>query len=87
MKPSRNAPGPKRHAPPCPPIDPRLFYPIRRLPDWSIGGRGRKALVDAGLPVYQFGRLKFFSGADLIAVLKAGDGGGPAPDSQSGGEQ
>ena len=72
MKSTRNAPGPKRSPPPCPPIDPALVYPIRRLADWSIGGRGRAALVKAGLRVLQFGKLKFVEGAELIRVLKAG---------------
>ena len=84
MKSPRNTPGPKRHAPPAPPIDPRLVYPIRRLSDWSIGGRGRAALVRAGLKVFQFGKLKFFRGAELIRVLEAGGG---QPDPQSEGEK
>ena len=81
MKSPRNTPGPKRHAPPCPPIDPALVYPWRRLRDWSIGGRGIKALENAGLQAIRFGRLKFFEGAELIRVLKAG---GTTPDPQSG---
>jgi hypothetical protein len=56
-------------APPCPPIDPALCYPIRRLSDWSFGSRGRAALIRAGLKVMQFGKLKFFMGSSLIATL------------------
>ena len=71
MKPSlRNIPAPKRQPPPCPAIVPDYVYPWRRLRDWSFGGRGIAALVKAGLPVIQFGKLKFFSGAGLIATLQ-----------------
>ena len=69
-----NQAGPHRDAPAFPPIDPQLVYPWRRLHDWGFGACGVAALVKAGLPVLRFGRLKFFSGAGLISVLKsAGD--------------
>ena len=81
MKSPRNTPGPKRHAPPCPPINPALVYPWRRLHDWSFGGRGIKALEKAGLRAICFGKLKFFRGSELIRVLEAGGG---QPDLESG---
>ena len=80
MKSPRNVPGPKRQPPPCPPIDPALVYPWRRLRDWSFGGRGISALVKAGLRPLQFGKLKFVEGAELIRVLKSGNS---TPDPQS----
>ncbi len=68
MKSRRSRNGP----PPRPPIDPALTYPWVRLGDWGIGARGKAALIDAGMPVLRFGRMRFFRGADLIAVLKQG---------------
>jgi hypothetical protein len=73
-QPTHTQAGADRAAPPYPPIDPRLCYPWRRLRDWGFGGRGVAALVKAGLPVLRFGRLKFFSGAALIAILESGSG-------------
>ena len=70
MKSPYNSPGPKRQPPPCPPIDPVLVYPWRRLRDWGFGGRGIAGLVKAGLPVLRFGKLKFFTGSGLIATLQ-----------------
>jgi hypothetical protein len=70
----RNAAGPHRLAPPCPPIVPDHVYPWRRLADWGFGARGVAALVKAGLPVLRFGRLKFFSGQGLIDVLSGATG-------------
>jgi hypothetical protein len=64
-----NAAGPHRSAPPCPPIDPALCYPWRRLKDWGFGARSVAALVKAGLPTLRFGKMKFFRGASLIATL------------------
>ena len=64
--------GQRRRAPTFPPIDPSMVYPIRRLADWGFGSRGIAALQKAGLPVFCFGKRKFFSGADLVAVLKKG---------------
>lgn len=62
--------GSHRHSPPCPPIDPALVYPWRRLRDWGIGGRGVQALTKAGFRGFQFGKLKFFRGAELITILE-----------------
>ena len=84
MKSPRSTPGPKRQPPPAPPIVPDYVYAWRRLSDWSIGGRGRAALIRAGLKVFQFGKMKFFRGSELIRVLEAG---GATPDSQSGDKQ
>jgi len=68
---SVNTAGAHRPAPPCPPIDPALVYPIRRLADWGFGARSAAALQRAGLPILRFGKLKFFTGSGLIAVLLA----------------
>ena len=73
---SRN-PG-RRPPPPCPPIIPDYVYPWRRLSDWGFGSRSVAALVKAGLPVLRIGKLKFFRGSGLIAVMVA--------DQESGGE-
>ncbi len=62
----------RRHAPPYPPINPRLCYPWRRLTDWGFGARGIAALQKAGLPVLRFGKQKFFRGAGLISILENG---------------
>jgi hypothetical protein len=71
-RPANNNASPHRPAPPCPPIDPALVYPWRRLADWGFGARGVAALQRAGLPAMQFGKQKFFLGAALILVLQNG---------------
>ena len=81
MKSPRHALGPKRHSPPCPPIDPALVYPWRRLHDWGIGGRCIRALEAAGFCAIRFGRMKFFWGSELIRALEAAGG---QSDSESG---
>ena len=67
---SRNQPGPHRPAPPCPPIDPALTYPIRRLADWGFGARSRAAMQRGGLPVIKYSKWKFVTGAALIRFLE-----------------
>ena len=73
-QPTHNQVSAHRSAPPYPPIDPRLYYPWRRLGDWGFGARSVAALVRAGLPVVRFGKQKFFMGSALIAVLENGSG-------------
>jgi hypothetical protein len=64
-----NQAGPHRPTPPCPPIDPALFYPIRRLGDWGFGARTVATMQRAGLRVLRFSKWKFVAGSDLIAFL------------------
>ena len=79
MKPSRNQFGPHRPAPPCPPIDPGLVYPFRRLIDWGFGARTVAGMQRDGLKVLRFSKWKFVRGSDLIVFLEsAGRGGGRA---------
>jgi len=73
-----NQPGPHRPAPPCPPIDPALTYPIRRLGDWSFGARTVAKMQKEGLRVLKYSKWKFVRGADLIAFLEG------QPDTTSG---
>src|SRR5512143_3540746 len=84
----RNTPGPARPQSPAPPIDPALTYPLARLADWGFGPRSVAALQRAGLETFKFGKMKFFSGAGLIAVLRrggqgAGEAGGGRHDDRS----
>jgi hypothetical protein len=65
-----NAAGPHRPTPPCPPIDPSLVYPVRRLLDWGIGARGLASLKRAGMPILMFSKWRFFRGSDLIAAIE-----------------
>lgn len=78
MKRPVNTAGAHRPAPPCPPIDPSLVYPIRRLADWGFGARSTAAMQREGLRVLQYSKYKFIRGADLIAFLARGS------DSESG---
>lgn len=69
MRPPRNQAGPHRPAPPCPPIDPSLVYPIRRMSDWGFGARTVATMQRAGLRVLPFSKWKFIAGCDLVAFL------------------
>ena len=62
--------GPHRPAPPCPPIDPTLIYPIRRLRDWGFGARTIAAMQRAGLNVCKYSKWKFVFGRDLVDFLR-----------------
>jgi hypothetical protein len=55
--------------PPCPPIDPALVYPIRRLHDWGFGNRSLAAMQRDGLKVLHYSKWKFVRGADLVDFL------------------
>ena len=66
----RNQAGPHRPAPLCPPIDPTLVYPIRRLADWGFGARSVAGMQRDGLPVMRFSKWKFVSGKALVAFLE-----------------
>jgi hypothetical protein len=65
-----NTAGPHRPAPPCPPIDPSMVYPIRRLGDWGWGARSVAAMQRAGLPVLKFSKWKFVTGKSLVEFLE-----------------
>jgi len=62
--------GAHRPSPPCPPIDPNLVYPIRRLADWGFGPRSVSAMQRAGLAVMRFSKWKFVSGRALVEFLE-----------------
>jgi hypothetical protein len=64
----------RRPEPPRPPIVPEYVYPWRRLADWGFGSRNVAALVKAGLPVLRWGKMRFFTGRDLIAMLQPASG-------------
>ena len=66
----RNQAGPHRPTPPCPPIDPAVVYPIRRLSDWGFGGATVAAMQRDGLPVMRFSKWKFVSGKALVEFLE-----------------
>lgn len=74
----RNEAGGHHLTPSFPPIDPRLCYPWRRLRDFGFGARGIAALVKAGLHPLQFGKLRFFAGSSLIAVIERHQGNSEA---------
>jgi len=65
-----NLAGPHRPAPPCPPIDPTMVYPIRRLADWGFGARTVAAMQRDGLPVIRFSKWKFVWGKALVEFLQ-----------------
>jgi len=71
MSHAKNIAGPHRPAPPCPPIDPNVVYPIRRLADWGFGARTVAAMQRDGLPVIRFSKWKFVAGESLVAFLTA----------------
>ena len=70
MRHPNNTAGPHRPAPPCPPIDPSMVYPIRRLADWGFGARTVAAMQRAGLPVFKFSKWKFVTGKALVEFLE-----------------
>ena len=70
MSTPRNAAGPHRPTPPCPPIDPALTYPIRRLADWGWGARSVARMQREGLKVLRFSKWRFVRGVDLLAFLE-----------------
>ncbi len=72
--PARNEAGPRHPPPPCPPIDPRLVYPIRRLADWGFGARTVAAMRKGGLPVLAYSKWRFVRGVDLIDFLAGASG-------------
>jgi hypothetical protein len=68
---------PKQAAPQTQPIDPDLCYPWPSLRDFRFGSRSIADLKDAGLEELKFGKLKFFMGRSLIAVLAGKTTEGP----------
>jgi len=66
-----NQAGPQRPIPPCPPIDPNLIYPIRKLADWGFGARTVAAMQRDGLSVIKFSKWKFVSGKALVEFLES----------------
>lgn len=70
MRNPRNEPGPHRPVPLCPPIDPNMVYPIRRMADWGFGARTVAGMQRDGLQVLRFSKWKFVTGKALVEFLQ-----------------